>query len=200
MKMSAYRLGLGFLLLAATPAFAQSRSTPVSKGAWLISGSAGFSRSHDDLTDQNQTNAGASPTALRFVASRFAIGGTLSASYSKSGSSKFTSYGIGPSARFFLGDTASRWLPFINASVFPQWSTSKSTIFVNGISTSITGDQTAIALDGSLGITRILVSHVGATGEAYYTRFNRSSNTNGTSRDYTVNIFGARFGLSVFLY
>jgi hypothetical protein len=199
MKMPSSRLALAFVVCAA-PVFAQSRSTPVSKGAWLISGSANFSRSHDDLTDQTQTSAGASPTALTFVASRLAIGGTLSGNYSKAGSTKSSSYGIGPSARFFLGDTASKWLPFVGAAVFPQWSSTKATLFVNGVSTQIDGDQTAIAIDGSLGVTRMLVSHVGATGEAYVTRFNRSSSNGGTSRDFTVNSIGARFGLSVFLY
>ena len=96
--MISSRFGLG-LLLAAAPLLAQERSTPVSRGSWIISGSASFSRSHDDLTDQTATNLSAAPTALLFVAPRLAIGGTVTGGYSKSESSRFTSYGIGPSAR-----------------------------------------------------------------------------------------------------
>ncbi len=193
------RLGLALLVLAA-PLSAQTRTTPVSKGAWLINGSASFSRTHDDLTDQTQTNVGGSPTALMFVASHFALGGTISGSYSTSGSNRIASYGIGPSARYFFGDSTSAWLPFLSASVFPSWASTRSTIFLNGVSSQVSGDQSGLAMDASFGLTRILVSHVGATGEAYYTRFDRSTKSSGTTRDFTTNSIGVRFGLSVFLY
>lgn len=105
MKMLSSRLALGLLLVAA-PAFAQS--TPVSRGSWLMSGSAGFSRSRDDFSDQTSTSVSASPTALMFVASRFAIGGTVSGGYSKSDNNRFTSYGIGPSARYYFSDSTAQ--------------------------------------------------------------------------------------------
>jgi len=197
MQMFSSRLALG-LLLAAAPAFAQS--TAVSKGSWIISGSAGFSQSHDDLSDQTQTFVNASPTALMFIASRFAVGGTVTAGYSKAGSSKFTSFGVGPSARYYMGDSSSKWLSFVSASVFPQWGSSKLTTFVNGVATPVDIDQTNLAMDASLGLTRLLVTHVGVTGEAYFTRVKRSATNGGTTNDFTTNSFGLRFGLTAFLY
>jgi hypothetical protein len=199
MKMLSSRIALGLLLIGA-PAFAQERSTAVSRGSWIISGSAGFSRSHDDLSDQTSTSISASPTALMFVASRFAIGGRLTGGYSKSGSFKSTSYGLGPSARYYLGDSASKWLSFLGASVFPQWGTSKVSSVTNGVVTPVDVDATDLAMDASLGLTRLLVTHVGVTGEAYYTRINRSSTSRGTTNDFNTNAFGVRFGLTAFLY
>jgi hypothetical protein len=199
MKLSSSRLALG-LFLAAAPAFAQERSTAVSRGSWIISGSAGFSQSHDDLSDQTSTSISASPTALMFVASRFAVGGRLTGGYSKSGSFKATSYGIGPSARYYMGDSASKWLSFVSASVFPQWGTSKTNAVVGGVVTPVDVDATDLAMDASLGLTRLLVTHVGVTGEAYYTRINRSSTSRGTTNDFTSNAFGIRFGLTAFVY
>ena len=199
MKMSSSWLALG-LLLAGAPASAQDRSTAVSRGSWIISGSAGFSQSHDDLSDQTSTTVSASPTALIFVAPRFAVGGTVTGGYYKSGSVKSTSYGIGPSARYYMGDSASKWLSFLSASVFPQWGSSRVNTVVNGVVTPVEVDATNLAMDASLGLTRLLVAHVGVTGEAYYTRINRSSTSRGTTNDFTTNSFGARFGLTAFLY
>lgn len=84
--------------------------------------------------------------------------------------------------------------------MFPQWGSTKATVFVSGVPTQVDSDSRNLAFDGSFGLTRILVPHVGATGEAYFTRITRSFSNPGPTRDYTTNSFGARFGLSVFLY
>ena len=199
MRIHAMCFGVG-LLLVATVGAAQTRTTPVSKHAWIIAGSAAAVRSHDDLTDQTQTSVSASPTALVFVRSRLAVGGTLTAGYSKAGSSRFTSYGIGPSARYYMGDSTAQWLSYVSASVFPQWGSSKTTIPLNSGNTTIESRQRNLAFDGAFGLTRILVPHVGVAGEAFYTRASRRTESNGTDRDIGTTAFGLRFGLSAFVY
>lgn len=199
MKVSSFRLGIALVALAA-PAFAQTGPSPVSKGGWVVDGNASFSRTSSDASNNAQTSFSVTPTALVFVASRIAIGGSLGLGYAKNGDFKSSSFAVGPRAQFYLGDTASQWLPFVSGSVLPQWASSRTTAAISGTPTVVESDSFGLTLDASLGLTRLLASHVGATGEAYYTRRNAETESRGVSTDFTTNSFGLRFGLTVFLY
>ena len=176
------------------------QSSPIGQGSWIIGGSAGLSSNHDESSDQTATSVRLSPTGLVFVRPRLAIGGALSLGYSSSSNASFKTYGLGPSIRYYFGDMAGQLFPFVNASVMPVWQKS-SVKSVSGLPIS-PSDATnrIIAYDGSVGLTRLVATHVGLTGEAYYARLSSkidagSSTTNRNSYDV-----GLRFGITVFVH
>lgn len=180
----------------ASPMRAQQTS-PLAQGSWIIAGSAGFSSSHVDGSDQSVTSFHLSPTALTFVQTRLAIGGLAALGYSSGANGHFTTYGLGPSARYYFGDLAGQLFPFVSASVFPVWT--KSSNVSAGVSTS---DVTTryLTFDGSVGLTRLVATHVGLTGEAYYTHLDTKvdlGSTNNIRGSYDV---GLRLGLTVFVH
>jgi hypothetical protein len=180
----------------ASPVWAQQNS-PLAQGSWIIAGSAGFSSSHVDGSDQSVTSLHVSPTALTFVRQRLAIGGSAVLGYSSSPNGHFTTYGLGPSARYYFGDPAGQLFPFISASVFPVW-TKASDVRTSSSSGDITTRY--LSLDGSVGLTRLVATHVGLTGEAYYTHLDTKVDLATTSNIHGSYDFGLRFGLTVFVH
>ena len=173
-------------------------ASPIHQGAWIVSGTAGLTRSHvEGIFDDDRTSFWLQPTGLRFIGSHLAVGGSVSLGYnSGSGGSAFA-YGVGPSARYYFTGPGPEWLPFVSATISPQWQQSKHEIVVNGVSQSVTSTMRYVAADGSLGITRMIATHVGLTGEGFVTRTQLSSRSDlPGQRQYD---YGTRFGLSVFV-
>jgi hypothetical protein len=94
-------------------------------------------------------------------------------------------------------------LPFVSATVQPSWTKGHFdvlTITGTGTSTTSTIDATihSTTIDGSFGLTRLLATHVGLTGEAYYTN-NHLSDDTPNARARTTSDYGVRFGLTIFV-
>jgi hypothetical protein len=54
--------------------------------------------------------------------------------------------------------------------------------------------------DASAGLTQVVASRVGLTGEAFYTRRHSSGNFSGTDVKTNDTSYGLRFGLTVFIH
>ena len=182
-------------------------ASPLHTGGWIISGGASIGRTHNNEFGGDVTHVGISPTGLVFVTSRFALGASVPLSYlsysDPSGHSY--SYGIGPAARYYFAADTSRWLPFVAASVQPQWQNEHRTVTIitspsGTLSTStIDSHDHLLAIDGSMGLTRLVAQHVGVTGELYYTNEKLSGDIS-PQRAIRSYDWGARFGLTVFVH
>jgi len=174
------------IVLAGTRSEAQAsdRESPLHTGAWIVGGSGSL-----DHTD-NQTNLSITPSALGFVTSHFAVGGqaVLATNSTPGGASHI--WGIGPTARLFLADPPDHVLPFISASVLPEWSDQGPL------------NERVVSLDGSLGATYLLSTRAGLTGEIYATHFNfHVTNSQGvTATNGSATHYGVRFGFTVFVH
>jgi outer membrane protein W len=187
--------------LLASAALAQTPTTPIGDGSWIISGSAGLSSHHDETSDRTTTSLRFAPAGMLFVLPRLAIGATLPLSYSSDDGGHATSFGIGPSARYYFGDQAGKLFPFLGASVLPQWQNShRTSVGINGSPVDVDGSNRVISIDGSAGLTRLIATHVGVTGEAYYTHMSSKTDVGSSTSSRDAYDVGLRFGLTVFLY
>ena len=186
--------------VVASSAEAQQGS-PINAGGWIIAGSGGLSSSTDDASDRTTTSFRLSPTGLYFVQPRLAIGGSLPFSYTSfSTGGHATVFGLGPSLRYYFGEPTGQLFPFISASVLTSWQNSQATSVIAG--NRVTNEVTSrlLSLDGSAGITRMLATHVGLTGEAYYTHSSSRAEIGASSLKQEGHDLGLRFGLTVFIY
>jgi hypothetical protein len=182
-----------------SPANAQ-QSSPIGQGSWIISGSAGLSSNHDETTDQTATSVRLSPTGLMFVRPRLAIGGALALGYTSTKNASYSTYGLGPSLRYYFGDTAGQLFPFVSASVIPYWQKTNVKTQPSGFPPALDATNRVISFDGSLGLTRLVATHVGLTGEAYYTRLENHIDAGPTSTNRNSYDVGLRFGITVFVH
>jgi hypothetical protein len=163
----------------------------VHRGEWIVGGSgsldmASGANSQIDLT--------LNPQAMIFANTRIAVGASSVLSVGSSNNSHSAAWGIGPTARLFLDDVSNRVLPFVSASVVPEW-------YHQFVHAGIDVDENILSLDGSFGLTYLLSSKAGVTGEAYATHFDVRSTTPGnpTSSGGTTH-YGLRFGFTVFVH
>lgn len=98
-------------------------ASPLHTGAWIVGGSANLGHSTGNF---GGTFFEVSPTVLALVTPNFAIGGMGARGYSSSDNGHTLLYALGPSARLFLGDVSSVTLPFISASILPEWNKTTS--------------------------------------------------------------------------
>jgi outer membrane protein W len=176
------------------------QSSPIGQGSWIISGSAGLSRNHDDATDQTATFARLSPTGLLFVRPRLAIGGALTLGYSSTPAASFMAIGLGPTARYYFGDMTGQLFPFLSVAVIPVWQESNAKNTFNGLPGLSDATNRIITMDGSVGLTRLVATHVGLTGEAYYTRVDNKIDVGSNSQTRNSFDVGLRFGITVFVH
>jgi hypothetical protein len=186
------------IAFVAIPSVHAQRTSPIGGGSWIVGGSAGFSRRQDNTLDQSTTTFHVSPTALLFVKQGFAIGGVASLGYSTNPSSDFTTFGAGPSARYYFGDPAGRTFPFVSGTFLPLWQ--KSSRKGSAFATSNTTERFT-SIDGSVGVTQLLATNVGLTGEAYYSHFDlKLSDAGPIPERQTSYELGVRFGIAVFVH
>jgi len=81
------------------------------KGDWLIGGNLNFKAA------KHTTDFGIHPNAGYFFADNFAAGGNIGLDYSKVGDYKQTTFSAGPFARYYVGDMAKPFRPFIHTEV-----------------------------------------------------------------------------------
>ncbi|HEY4218235.1 MAG TPA: hypothetical protein VGM67_13920 [Gemmatimonadaceae bacterium] len=183
---------LAALLLA--PSVALAQASPLHTGGWIIDGSAGVSHQRDDDTDVSTTAITLAPSGLYFVTPKLAVGGSALLGYA-SQFSEWT-YGIGPEVRYFIADTSAKLLPFVRASIVPQWERIRSEF--NGGETTLTSRLTTAT--AAAGLTQMVVTHVGVSGEAYFSRQVFHVNRDVGHGDEHVSSYGVRFGLTVFVH
>jgi len=179
--------------IVSSPAAAQG--SPVGKGSWIISGSAGVSSQKADGADGSTTIITLAPSALYFVSPGVAIGGAVTFGYFNSPQSSATTFGVGPAIRYYFGDRTAKTLPFVSAMVSPTWQSTdpKSSSVVNTSSHNL-------EIEGTIGFTHLLVPHVGITGEAYYDRLSFDSDRGDFHVTQDSYAIGVRFGLTAFVF
>lgn len=181
---------LTFLTLSSR---ALAQSAPLHSGSWLIGGSASFTRDRNSQEEETTTHAGLNPTGLVFLNSHVALGGELAVGYDGLGHGGHAiSYGIGPSARFYP-TTMTTWLPFLAVTAAPEW----QRITLDGFPSS---HASLLSIDGSLGVTRMLATHVGLDGAFFYRHSKITNQFPASPAKLTQDDYGVRFGLSVFVH
>jgi hypothetical protein len=95
-------------------------------GDWLVGGNFGLN------TSKNNTLIAFTPNAGYFVVNNLALGGNFSLNYSKSGNNKFTSFEVGPFARYYFTTQQQTVRPILHAS-FNYLSTKNK---INNVSSS----------------------------------------------------------------
>jgi hypothetical protein len=176
-------------LALATRATAQTASPH--SGSWLVGGGAALTRDRNSQAGGTTTHAALDPTGLRFVNAHLALGGAMVLGYDGFPEGRALTYGIGPAARYYPLAGAP-WQPFLAVSVAPEWqSISQDGFPTNHIS--------LLGADGSLGLTRMLATHVGLDGALFYRHQKQTNRTSSARVSWTEDDYGVRFGLSVFL-
>lgn len=179
-------------LVAAAPLAAQK--SPIGQGTWIVGGSASLVGSHQN-GGRNTTSFSIAPLGLRFVAPHVALGGNVLLGYTSSSFASGWSYGLGPSIRYYFGEPTAKTFPFVSGSVIGQWV--NSTIKNPSTGQNPDVDSHQIVLDGSVGITQMLATHVGLTGELFYDHRDSKS---GSLISATVHDYGFRFGITAFVF
>ena len=172
-----------------------AQGSPTGKGSWIISGNAGLSSQKVDGADATTTSINIAPSGLYFVSPGVAVGGTVSFGYLTNPSVSSTSFGVGPTIRYYFGDRTGKTLPFVSARVAPTWTSNDPK---NSTSESTT--STGLEVEGTIGFTHLLVPHVGITGEAYYTYLDFSSDRGSLHATQSASAFGLRFGVTAFVF
>jgi len=171
MKVSSLLWGLSAVVASASASMAQTKSA-VSHGSWLVGGTAALG--HSNAGGNSTTAVSIAPFGLYFVADRLGIGGTLDFAHTSTDAGAAKSHdtviGAEPTIRYFFGDLTGNLFPYVNASIGPSWDRFK--IESSG---PASGDQTITAVDytGSTGLMWMMASHVGLSGEIYYTHHHR---------------------------
>jgi hypothetical protein len=80
------------------------------KSDWMVGGNFRLN------TSDNNTQIAFTPNAGVFIVDNLAIGGNISLSYSKSGNNKFTSFGVGPFARYYFTTETQSVRPIVQGS------------------------------------------------------------------------------------
>lgn len=171
---------------------AVAQTAPLHAGSWLIGGSAAVTRDRNNQAGGTTTHAAVDPTGLVFINSHLALGGELAFGYDDLGGGHALTYGIGPAARYYPM-TSVQWLPFVALSVFPEW----QKITQDGVPSD---HASLLAIDGSLGVTRMLATHVGLDGAFFYRHSKVANEFPPAPRHWTQDDYGLRFGLSVFVH
>jgi len=93
--------------------------SPFDSGNWLVQGEVEYSLSGGDRYENPAGDqlwqVSFRPSLQRFVTSKLALGGVVSAAWVGQGNNQFAGLGVGPQATYFLGNPQSRTLPFVDA-------------------------------------------------------------------------------------
>ncbi len=173
--------------------------TAIHPGAWIVGGTGSLDLAN---SPSSQSNLSLNPLGLVLVNNRLAVGAEGALGLASSDNGHTALWGIGPTARLFLGDVSSRVLPFFSATVLPEWS--------HQFQRPIDFDERILTLDGSFGSTFMLTSKAGLTGEVYVTHFDFRQTTpfvDGTTGQPGTGVasggsthYGMRFGFTVFVH
>lgn len=182
---------LSSVLLPAALAAQEAPKSAIAKGSLLVDGSAFLARVNYDNNNPGSTIITISPSILYFAANKLAIGGNVTLGHSSTGDNVSTIWSIGPEVRYYFAQLQAKTLPFIQGS-FGIGRTAFS-----GPPANFNVSNTT--LDGSAGVTWLLVPHVGVTGEAFAQRSASEASVVGTPKIVSTS-FGLRFGISAFVF
>ncbi len=196
------RLATAFSLLTSALAAQTPRAeSAIHPAGWIVGGTGSLDVAN---SSGSQSSLSLSPQGLFFLNNRLAVGGEGLLGLVSSDAGHSTAWGIGPTARLFLGDVSGRILPFFSATVLPEWTHA----YQHGVGVGL--DERILTLDGSFGTTFMLTSRAGLTGEAYATHFDLRESVpfvdgttgqthTGTSLSGSTH-YGVRFGFTVFVH
>ena len=182
----------GFALVASV-AHAQAKG-PIGQGSWIVGGTAGWSHSAIDGAPNATSTFTLAPSGLYFVRPHIAIGGAAATGYSATGSEHIWTYGIGPDVRYYFGDMSGKLFPFIRADMQPVWSR------MSTAGGGADAHQHRWSYEGSAGLTQMLATHVGLTGELFYATARATQELSTTTATVTSSSYGIRFGISAFVF
>ena len=115
-------------------------------GSWLVGGNVNLN------TAKNNTNIGISPMVGYFFAENFAAGANISLDYSKyevsTGEGRSTTFGLGPFARYYFGNSNTR--PLLHGSWNFISEKDKSKIYSPAAETSSTRNGSQFFIGGGL--------------------------------------------------
>ncbi len=159
------------LLLGSFSTFAQT-----DHGDYLVGGNLGF------RTNSNNSSFTLTPNVGYFFAKNFAACASVTLDFQKKGNVKTTDIGLGPFARYYLGQ--SNFRPFLHGGLGFASSTYKE----NSYKTTATGFYTTLGL----GYAAFISPSVAFEGLASYnyTQYKNASSANG---------FGLNFGFQVYI-
>jgi hypothetical protein len=167
---------------------AQTKS-PIGQGTWIVGGSAAWIHSaRTSFGDANSLSL--NPSALYFFRPHFAFGGSIDVGRQTDDFQKSTVLGIGPDVRYYFGDLTGKTFPFLHAALRPSWLHSTTS---NGGK----NDQDRLQADVSAGLMQMIGTHVGLTGEVFYTRDNLE---NEDGSDFHLKSYGLRFGFAALIF
>ncbi len=157
-------------ILSATASIAQTE-----KGDWLLGGTAGF------RTNKNNNDFNFSPNSGYFFLKKFAAGANLQINFSKAGTLKNSTFGIGPFARYYFGNANFR--PFTVTQLNFLTATSKA----NNIKNTTNGVGWLLGLGGAA----FLNENVAFEGIAgfNYTKFKNASSNTGFSMNFGFQVY-----------
>jgi outer membrane protein W len=175
---------------------ALAQGSPIGKGSWIISGGASASSQHNNGTDQSTTSLSLAPSALYFVRPGLALGGAVSLGYFDGSIGTTKSFGIGPSIRYYFGDAAAKTFPFVSATIAPAWLWTDP----KNSSTARSTSQHSLEAEGTIGLTHLVATHVGITGEAFYQHQSFDTDIGTVHATQSSYAFGVRFGITAFVF
>jgi hypothetical protein len=189
-------------ILAVQPIAAQSASRTVTDaGSLLTGGSAGLTHSSTSNGGGSSTSVGLSPNLLVFVRRNLAIGGRVDATYTSFERGHRTLAGVGPAARLYFGDGASKLLPYVEASVGYAHLDATQEVVVGGVARDVSNTSTSWTPEGVFGVTAMFSRQVGLSAEAFVNRlsFDEDDDIVGATSP-KVTSYGIRFGFAAFVF
>ncbi|HEY4303720.1 MAG TPA: hypothetical protein VGM82_04600 [Gemmatimonadaceae bacterium] len=185
-------VGGGQLVHAQTAAVTRSA---ISTGAWIVSGSASWD--HFDTPNQASSSLAVAPAGLYFFHPRWAFGGGINAQRQRVNAGTRYDFAVGPELRYYDADPSDKTLPFLRAAFRPDWVRIKpDDVPYDGKSRVLQGEVGA-------GITQLLSSHIGLTGELFYMKTSVHVTDGGVTTsesDTRGSAFGLRFGFTAFVF
>lgn len=165
-----------------------SQESAVSRGAFILSGTASFSSSGGDLFEDMDNNALKSitltPSLNAFVVNNFFMGLSAEMSSESQGDYRASTTGFGPQIGYAFGDSNSEAFPFISAGINAY---SMAYDYGNNNDGNITGRD----IHFNFGMIVPVKSHIGIVLEGSYHMLNlteKSLNVSGTGAIFTFAI------------
>lgn len=169
-------IALTLAILSLAPTLVQAQSYAIDHGSIMIGGTAGFSSSGSDGSDDRLTQIFINPSVQYFVTRGLAFGGDVTLRHFSQGDSESTTYGVGPAVTYFFGGDERPVYPYLSGSVQ----------VLGGESTS------SLGYGASAGAIVMLMDAVGLDGSIYYQKLDGD--------DFSSDTFGLAVGIAAFVF
>ena len=187
------------LLFVLVTGSAAAQSFAIDRGAWTLGGTASISTMRVGNPSVRFTLISLHPQVGLFVRRGVLVGVTLPFQATSVRGNRSTSYGVGPSVRYFFARSPRRFYPYVSAAATFDWV--RRTQAPDSVSAGATENAHDQTYDAAAGIAAMLSSDVAVAGEAYYEEHRSGTKVAGLGQ-YTLKTtsLGVRFGLNVFLH